>query len=186
MQRFARFAKSLATVAPRVSVAGFAAPVSTAAAPARSFSLFYNPPPQETHCKEVVAKQAAAARHTPLDHVRLIHSRLHANTGYFHTHAHCSRCKHSLLNPSLTFRPLCICCFPLLSATLLFPQQNKTSMEYIAEVPVIDVDGVTAICDGGDTFGGHPRVFMQLNNSQGKPATCKYCGLRYQMKKHHH
>jgi NADH dehydrogenase (ubiquinone) Fe-S protein 6 len=59
-------------------------------------------------------------------------------------------------------------------------------MEYIAEVPIIEVDGETAICDGGDTFGGHPRVYLPLHKSNGQPETCKYCGLRYKMKKHHH
>jgi len=67
-------------------------------------------------------------------------------------------------------------------------QPYKSSMEWIQEVPVIEVDGNVAICDGDDAPGlGHPREFIQLNKSRtGEPETCKYCGLRYAQKKHHH
>lgn len=65
-------------------------------------------------------------------------------------------------------------------------QFQKTPMQYISEVPVIEVDGDYAICDGGDPFAGHPTMYIQLNLAKpGVPQTCKYCGLRFS-KKHHH
>jgi len=66
---------------------------------------------------------------------------------------------------------------------------TKTAQEFIAEVPIIEVDGNVAICDGGDGALGHPREYIQLNKSkQNTPETCKYCGLRYRKKAdaHHH
>jgi uncharacterized Zn-finger protein len=63
----------------------------------------------------------------------------------------------------------------------------KTALEYIEEVPVIEVDGNVAICDGDDADGlGHPREYIQLNKVKvGEPAVCKYCSLKYVMKQHH-
>ena len=55
----------------------------------------------------------------------------------------------------------------------------------INEVPVIEVDGPVALCDGGGGSLGHPIEFIQLNSKTPDiPAVCKYCGLRYIMKKH--
>ncbi|KAJ2319043.1 hypothetical protein IWW52_002200 [Coemansia sp. RSA 2704] len=58
------------------------------------------------------------------------------------------------------------------------------AIELIAEEPVREVEGRLACCDGGGGALGHPRVWMNLDD--GKPADCGYCGLRFQMKPHHH
>ena len=52
---------------------------------------------------------------------------------------------------------------------------------------MIEVNGPTAICDGGDPRLGHPISFIQLNKKHAdEPATCGYCGLRYIMAHGHH
>ena len=57
----------------------------------------------------------------------------------------------------------------------------------VNKIPVIEVAGVTAICDGGGGALGHPLEFIQLNLAKpDKPAICKYCGLRYVKGKGHH
>ena len=53
------------------------------------------------------------------------------------------------------------------------------------EVPVIEVDGHYAVCDGGSGALGHPVEFMQLDRIGTGPAVCPYCGLRYKMKEGH-
>ena len=56
----------------------------------------------------------------------------------------------------------------------------------ILKVPVIEVDGHLAVCEGGGGSLGHPIEYIQLDtvNSDG-PVACVYCGLRYQSKGHH-
>eukprot|EP01117_Protostelium_nocturnum_P000719 TRINITY_DN1086_c0_g1_i3.p1 TRINITY_DN1086_c0_g1~~TRINITY_DN1086_c0_g1_i3.p1 ORF type:complete len:178 (+),score=46.49 TRINITY_DN1086_c0_g1_i3:87-620(+) len=65
---------------------------------------------------------------------------------------------------------------------------ERDPMKLISEVPVIEVAGRKAICDGGHGALGHPRVFINLDN--GKPNVCGYCGIRFQKKEgdhgHHH
>lgn len=63
-------------------------------------------------------------------------------------------------------------------------EHTKSPMEMVEEVPVIEVDGLIAVCDGGtDPALGHPREFIQLNKVDvTQPETCKYCGLRYVQK----
>jgi NADH dehydrogenase (ubiquinone) Fe-S protein 6 len=58
----------------------------------------------------------------------------------------------------------------------------------INKVPVIEVAGHVAVCDGGGGALGHPVEFIQLDNVSSEPAICKYCGLRFKMKAggHHH
>jgi len=58
----------------------------------------------------------------------------------------------------------------------------------INKVPVIEVAGHVAVCDGGGGALGHPVEFIQLDNVSKAPAICKYCGLRFKMKAggHHH
>ncbi len=57
----------------------------------------------------------------------------------------------------------------------------------VNQVPPIEVEGYTAVCDGGGGMLGHPIEYIQLDLVQHKgPAVCKYCGLRYVSKKHHH
>ena len=53
----------------------------------------------------------------------------------------------------------------------------------IAEVPVIEVEGSVAVCDGGGGALGHPLEYIQLNMvHEGEENVCKYCGLRFRMK----
>ncbi|KAJ1893062.1 hypothetical protein LPJ66_005981 [Kickxella alabastrina] len=58
------------------------------------------------------------------------------------------------------------------------------AIELIAEEPVRMVDQRLACCDGGGGALGHPRVWINLD--EGNPESCGYCGLRFQMKPHHH
>ena len=50
-------------------------------------------------------------------------------------------------------------------------------------MPVIEVDGTLAVCEGGSGGLGHPIQYIQLNRVNPEPAVCKYCGLRYKMGK---
>lgn len=77
--------------------------------------------------------------------------------------------------------------------------QTKTPMELIAEVPVIEVDAQFVKCDGlwfesdmsprrtdiiRHPQEGHPMQWISLNTRKPfTPQTCKYCGLRFVMKK---
>ena len=49
----------------------------------------------------------------------------------------------------------------------------------IEKVPVIEIKGDVAACDGGGEALGHPISFIKLNRLT--PEICKYCGLRYIM-----
>eukprot|EP00619_Florenciella_sp_RCC1007_P001038 CAMPEP_0205920968 /NCGR_PEP_ID=MMETSP1325-20131115/12056_1 /ASSEMBLY_ACC=CAM_ASM_000708 /TAXON_ID=236786 /ORGANISM="Florenciella sp., Strain RCC1007" /LENGTH=116 /DNA_ID=CAMNT_0053288719 /DNA_START=11 /DNA_END=361 /DNA_ORIENTATION=+ len=55
-------------------------------------------------------------------------------------------------------------------------------------VPVIEVEGMTAVCNGGGGALGHPIEYIQLNTARdGKNPMveiCKYCGLRFIHKAH--
>lgn len=66
-------------------------------------------------------------------------------------------------------------------------RNNETPMEYIASIPPIEVNGTTAVCDGGGIPAlGHPIEYIQLNKvDPNAPETCKYCGLRFIQKAHH-
>jgi len=67
-------------------------------------------------------------------------------------------------------------------------KQTKTPMDMIAEIPPIEIDGTAARCDGaipGQPGLGHPVEFIQLNKVHpGEAEICKYCGLRFVMKRH--
>lgn len=67
-------------------------------------------------------------------------------------------------------------------------KHRSDAEQRIAKVPVIEVDGELAVCTGGGGALGHPIEYMTMVRESDKPETCKYCGLRYQMKKHtaHH
>lgn len=55
----------------------------------------------------------------------------------------------------------------------------KSPEEMVAEEPVIEVQGMTAVCTGGGPLG-HPIEYIQLNTvKKNDVATCKYCGLRF-------
>ncbi|KAJ1643980.1 hypothetical protein J3B02_002705 [Coemansia erecta] len=69
-------------------------------------------------------------------------------------------------------------------ADLLSQPRPMAAIELIAEEPVREVEGRLACCDGGGGPLGHPRVWINLD--EGKPESCSYCGLRFQMKPHHH
>lgn len=57
----------------------------------------------------------------------------------------------------------------------------------VKEVPVIEVDGYLAACEGGGGALGHPLEYIQLDKVlDDKPVACVYCGLRYKSKGHHH
>ena len=49
----------------------------------------------------------------------------------------------------------------------------------IDRIPVIEVKGYTAVCDGGGGALGHPIEYIQLNTISKEPQVCKYCGLRF-------
>jgi NADH dehydrogenase (ubiquinone) Fe-S protein 6 len=66
-------------------------------------------------------------------------------------------------------------------------ENEKTPMEFIAEVAPIVVDATTAVCDGGGGALGHPIEYIQLNKiNVNEPETCKYCGLRFIQKHKEH
>jgi NADH dehydrogenase (ubiquinone) Fe-S protein 6 len=58
----------------------------------------------------------------------------------------------------------------------------------VNQVSVVEVKGHVAVCDGGGGALGHPVEYIQLDTVSKSPATCKYCGLRFQMAagSHHH
>ena len=81
----------------------------------------------------------------------------------------------------------------LFSSVLFFLQyehgiHRSDAETLINKVPVIEVAGHVAVCDGGGGALGHPVEFIQLDNVSTAPAICKYCGLRFKMKAggHHH
>ena len=61
---------------------------------------------------------------------------------------------------------------------------RSNAQEKISHVPVIEVDGHVAVCDGGSGALGHPVEYIQLDTVSNEPQICKYCGLRYKMKPH--
>lgn len=62
-------------------------------------------------------------------------------------------------------------------------KHRSNAEKLVNEIPVIEVDGYTAVCDGGGGALGHPIEYIQLDTISNEPAVCKYCGLRYKMKK---
>mmetsp|Transcript_18708 Transcript_18708/g.20339 ORF Transcript_18708/g.20339 Transcript_18708/m.20339 type:complete len:108 (+) Transcript_18708:70-393(+) len=56
---------------------------------------------------------------------------------------------------------------------------RSNAEELVNKVPVIEVEGYTAVCDGGSGALGHPLEYIQLHTVSDKPQVCKYCGLRY-------
>jgi len=69
----------------------------------------------------------------------------------------------------------------LVITSYIAPEElTKTPEEFIAAVPVMEVDADRVACNGGDTGLGHPVEYIQLNKVDlNEPATCKYCGLRF-------
>ena len=69
------------------------------------------------------------------------------------------------------------------SFKVVYPEGKFRSdaIKKIAAVPVIEVKGKTAVCDGGGGALGHPIEYIQLDTVRGTPGVCKYCGLRFKM-----
>ncbi|PBK77344.1 hypothetical protein ARMSODRAFT_904038 [Armillaria solidipes] len=59
-----------------------------------------------------------------------------------------------------------------------------SAMQLIAEEPIRLVDGRKAVCDGGNGPLGHPKIYINLD--QTGPRSCGYCGLRFQQNHHAH
>lgn len=67
-------------------------------------------------------------------------------------------------------------------------QFRSNAERRVKEVPVIEVEGNLAVCEGGGGSLGHPIEYITLDkvNNSNEPSTCIYCGLRYRSKAHHH
>ena len=61
-------------------------------------------------------------------------------------------------------------------------KHRSNAMELVHKVPIIEVDGEMAICDGGGGALGHPLEYISLARP-GSVEYCKYCTLRYTQKK---
>ncbi|KAK9767596.1 hypothetical protein K7432_002483 [Basidiobolus ranarum] len=59
------------------------------------------------------------------------------------------------------------------------------AIELIHEVPIKFVQARKVTCNGGGGALGHPKVYINLDDTD-KPVYCEYCGLRYQQESHHH
>lgn len=58
---------------------------------------------------------------------------------------------------------------------------RSNALELVHQVPIIEVDGEMAICDGGGGAMGHPIEYISLE-VPGEVEYCKYCALRYMQK----
>ena len=59
---------------------------------------------------------------------------------------------------------------------------GSNAEELVNQMPIVQVHGNTARCTGVNAIGlGHPVQYIQLNKRiTNTPATCKWCGLRFQ------
>lgn len=62
-------------------------------------------------------------------------------------------------------------------------KHRSNAMELVNKVPVIEVDGEMAVCDGGGGGLGHPYEYISLARP-GSVNACKYCQLRFTQKAH--
>ena len=60
-------------------------------------------------------------------------------------------------------------------------KHRSNALELVQQVPIIEVEGEMAICDGGGGALGHPLEYISLERP-GVVERCKYCGLRYASK----
>jgi NADH dehydrogenase (ubiquinone) Fe-S protein 6 len=60
-------------------------------------------------------------------------------------------------------------------------KHRSNALELIERIPVIEVEGEFAICDGGGGPLGHPLEYISLQRP-GVVERCKYCGLRFACK----
>lgn len=67
------------------------------------------------------------------------------------------------------------------NATGMIRQRHKSNAEeLISNFPVVELNKMTAVCDGGGGDLGHPVEYMHLGTDPpGLPVSCKYCGTRY-------
>ncbi|GAX27904.1 hypothetical protein FisN_21Hu254 [Fistulifera solaris] len=61
-------------------------------------------------------------------------------------------------------------------------KHRSNAMELVHKVPIIEVEGEMAVCDGGGGALGHPLEYISLARP-GAVESCKYCALRYTKKK---
>ena len=66
----------------------------------------------------------------------------------------------------------------LVASLLLPPASYRLPPASLSLTPVPQ-----ASCDGGGGALGHPKIFINLDT--GKPESCNYCGLRFEMEPHH-
>lgn len=64
-------------------------------------------------------------------------------------------------------------------------KHRSNALELIQKVPIVEVEGERAICDGGGGPLGHPLEYISLQRP-GVVERCKYCGLRFASKSWHH
>ena len=62
-------------------------------------------------------------------------------------------------------------------------KHRSNALELVHRIPVIEVEGEMAVCDGGGGAMGHPVEYISLA-VPGEVVYCKYCALRYTQKKH--
>jgi len=60
-------------------------------------------------------------------------------------------------------------------------KHRSNALELIEKVPIVEVEGEMAICDGGGGALGHPLEYISLERP-GVVESCKYCGLRFASK----
>ena len=58
---------------------------------------------------------------------------------------------------------------------------RSNALELVHRVPIVEVDGDMAICDGGGGAMGHPLEYISLE-VPGEVVYCKYCSVRYMKK----
>ena len=71
-------------------------------------------------------------------------------------------------------------CLPL--QLPVYNEHRSDAESLVNAQPVILVQGIKALCDGGGGATGHPVEYIKLDKREGaSPTPCKYCGLRFQM-----
>jgi NADH dehydrogenase (ubiquinone) Fe-S protein 6 len=60
-------------------------------------------------------------------------------------------------------------------------KHRSNALELIEKIPIVEVEGEMAICDGGGGALGHPLEYISLQRPN-VVESCKYCGLRYSSK----
>lgn len=63
-------------------------------------------------------------------------------------------------------------------------KHRSNALDLVQEHPVVEVEGESAICDGGGGPLGHPLEYISLQRPH-VVEQCKYCGLRFASKSWH-